>query len=114
MLFIIVFDPLAVTMIIAFNVALKRDREHKIQKKLESKEYEVYGDEKSKDVDLNNNTESIFNTINSDDVVEPVVQPEVSTVEQITDIKTDSSKKKKLKNQYWTTKLKNLIKKQIK
>jgi hypothetical protein len=41
---VIVFDPLAVALIIAFNGLIMKRREEKIIKKIESKDYEVYGD----------------------------------------------------------------------
>ena len=44
LLIVFVFDPLAVTMIIAFNMALKFNEEKKILDKVDSGTYEVYGD----------------------------------------------------------------------
>ncbi len=41
---VIVFDPLAVALIIAFNGLLMKRKEEKILEKIESKDYEVYGD----------------------------------------------------------------------
>ncbi|NBU81250.1 MAG: hypothetical protein EBS55_06350 [Flavobacteriaceae bacterium] len=47
---VIVFDPLAVALIIAFNGLLMKRKEEKILEKVESKDYEVYGDkEKQKE-----------------------------------------------------------------
>jgi tRNA(Leu) C34 or U34 (ribose-2'-O)-methylase TrmL len=41
---VIVFDPLAVALIIAFNGLIMKRKEEKILEKIESKDYEVYGD----------------------------------------------------------------------
>ncbi len=50
LIIVLVFDPLAVALIIAFNGLLMKRKEEKILEKVDSKEYEVYGDkEKQKD-----------------------------------------------------------------
>jgi hypothetical protein len=50
LIIVLVFDPLAVALIIAFNGLIMKRREEKIMKKIESKDYEVYGDkEKQKE-----------------------------------------------------------------
>lgn len=54
LLFTIVFDPLAVILVIAFNMMLVTDKERRKVKKIENKDYEVYGDEKK------DNNKSIF------------------------------------------------------
>lgn len=41
---VIVFDPLAVALIIAFNGLIMKRKEEKILEKIENKDYEVYGD----------------------------------------------------------------------
>lgn len=45
LLIVFVFDPLAVTLVIAFNTALKLEKEDKLKKKIESGKYEIYQDE---------------------------------------------------------------------
>ena len=50
LIIVLVFDPLAVALIIAFNGLIMKRREEKIMEKIESKDYEVYGDkEKQKE-----------------------------------------------------------------
>ena len=50
LIIVLVFDPLAVALIIAFNGLIMKRREEKIIQKIESKDYEVYGDkEKQKE-----------------------------------------------------------------
>jgi hypothetical protein len=44
LLIVFVFDPLAVTLVIAFNMGLKFNKESNIIKKIENKELEIYGD----------------------------------------------------------------------
>ncbi len=44
LIIVLVFDPLAVALIIAFNGLIMKRREEKIMQKIESKDYEVYGD----------------------------------------------------------------------
>ncbi len=44
---VIVFDPLAVALIIAFNGLIMKRKEEKILEKIESKDYEVYGDKET-------------------------------------------------------------------
>jgi len=47
---VLVFDPLAIALIIAFNGLIMKRKEEKILEKIDSKEYEVYGDkEKQKE-----------------------------------------------------------------
>lgn len=45
LLIVFVFDPLAVTLVIAFNTALKLEKEDKLKEKIESGKYEIYQDE---------------------------------------------------------------------
>jgi hypothetical protein len=45
LLIVFVFDPLAVMLVIAFNTALKLEREDKLKEKIESGKYEIYQDE---------------------------------------------------------------------
>ena len=45
LLIVFVFDPLAVMLVIAFNTALKLEREDKVKEKIESGKYEIYQDE---------------------------------------------------------------------
>jgi gas vesicle protein len=47
LLIVFVFDPLAVTLVIAFNTALKVDKGEEDKKKLDDKHYQLYNDEKS-------------------------------------------------------------------
>jgi len=49
---VLVFDPLAVALIIALNSLLMKRKEKNILEKIESKEYEVYGDKQKKKEDL--------------------------------------------------------------
>jgi hypothetical protein len=44
LIIVLVFDPLAVALIIAFNGLIMKRKEEKILEKVDSKEYEVYGD----------------------------------------------------------------------
>lgn len=44
LLIVFVFDPLAITLVIAFNMGLKFNSEKKILDKIENKELEIYGD----------------------------------------------------------------------
>ncbi len=44
LIIVLVFDPLAVALIIAFNGLIMKRREEKIMEKIDSKDYEVYGD----------------------------------------------------------------------
>jgi hypothetical protein len=45
LLIVFVFDPLAVMLVIAFNTALKLERDDKVKEKIESGKYEIYQDE---------------------------------------------------------------------
>jgi hypothetical protein len=56
LLIVFVFDPLAVTLVIAFNMGLKINAEDKIQKSLEKKELKIYGDTPTQIV---NNTDTV-------------------------------------------------------
>lgn len=49
---VLVFDPLAVALIIALNSLLMKRKEKNILEKIESKEYEVYGDKQKQKEDL--------------------------------------------------------------
>jgi hypothetical protein len=59
LLIIFVFDPLAVTLVIAFNTALKVDEEEKLLKKVEEnkekKNFDLYNDELSDESTINEN-----------------------------------------------------------
>jgi len=46
LLIVFVFDPLAITLVIAFNMGLKFNTEKKVLDKIEKKELEIYGDKK--------------------------------------------------------------------
>jgi hypothetical protein len=46
LLIVFVFDPLAITLVIAFNMGLKFNSEKKVLDKIEKKELEIYGDRK--------------------------------------------------------------------
>lgn len=48
LIIVLVFDPLAVALIIAFNGLIMKRREEKIMEKIESKDYEVYGDKEKR------------------------------------------------------------------
>jgi len=51
LLIVFVFDPLAITLVIAFNMGLRFHAEGKILEKVDSKEFELYGDTLKKEVD---------------------------------------------------------------
>jgi hypothetical protein len=50
LLIVFVFDPLAITLVIAFNMGLRFHAEGKILEKVDSKEFELYGDTLKKEV----------------------------------------------------------------
>ena len=56
LLFTIVFDPLAVVLVIAFNMMLIKHKENNILKKVHNKEYEVYNDKVIPQSEVKDNT----------------------------------------------------------
>lgn len=58
LLIVFVFDPLAVTLVIAFNTALRIDKNEKIKKNIDRKNYKIYQDKPSdRDVDGDTNVD---------------------------------------------------------
>jgi hypothetical protein len=71
LLIVFVFDPLAVSLVIAFNAAMKLDKEEKFNDGVKKHDYKIYGDELTDNptVDENHETPVIVNKVvlSSDD-----------------------------------------------
>lgn len=90
LLIVFVFDPLAVTLVIAFNTALKLEKEDKLKEKVESGKYEIYQDEEP--IKTPQPIEDLWNKVREAEVynAEPVrdeqeealEEPEVVVVEE--------------------------------
>jgi hypothetical protein len=73
LLIVFVFDPLAITLVIAFNMGLKFNSEKKILDKIENKELEIYGDTPKKEEPIETVSEELI-TENVEELLGNIVQ----------------------------------------
>jgi hypothetical protein len=81
LLIVFVFDPLAVMLVIAFNMALKLERDDKLKEKIEGGKYEIYQDEPPLQTRPNPMSE-LFNRIREEELYDAEIEDDKTEDEQ--------------------------------
>jgi hypothetical protein len=106
LLIVFVFDPLAVSLVIAFNAAMKLDKEEKFNEGIKRNDYKIYGDESKNEIKEKEDNESpmLINKVvlSSDDnndepqiIEEPIVEEEqpIKEDDKLSNLKIDTSRR---------------------